>query len=251
MYPGGIPPKPLDQHEWAKIRSQVGLLDIPYSSLRKMLRLLQNRGILDVNDAFSRSFVLYASFQMEMHAYRTAATDAAQRASGIERAIQAIDGLNFTKVLEQLCLVSCGRANSLSYAELCKSYKLDSEFIAMQTILAGVSAWVALRAHDKWGKRESPHPTNPIWRRNPAAYRAGVRAMRNQRLRVLGDLRRAIAKDQPQVDLDAFQAREGQRRTVDRAAQDFSAKRETDFGAATFPNPLNDMSTASANAVDK
>ena len=68
MYPGGIPPKPLDQREWAKIRSQVGLLDLPYSSLRKMLRLLQNRGILDVNDAFSRNFVVNASFQMELHA---------------------------------------------------------------------------------------------------------------------------------------------------------------------------------------
>eukprot|EP01043_Picozoa_sp_COSAG02_P022057 COSAG02_NODE_1135_length_14342_cov_6.114091_3_plen_249_part_00 len=245
MYPGGIPPKPLSQNEWAKIRSQIGLLDIPYSSLRKMLRLLQNRGILDVNDAFSRDFVLYVSFQMELHAYRTTATDAAQRASGIERAIQAIDGLNFTKVLEQLCLVSCGRVNSLPYAELCKTHKLDSEFIAVQTILAGVGAWVALRAHDKWGdskKETNPHPTNPIWRRNPAAYRAGVRAMRNQRLRVLGDLRRAIAKDQPHVDLDALQAREEQSHKMDILVQGLSRNRDEKFGSATFPNPLSDMS---------
>ena len=271
MYPGGIPPKPLDQREWAKIKSQVGLLDLPYSSLRKLLRLLQNRGILDVNDAFSRNFVLYASLQMELHAYRlrpihiasharahthvlqraltgrsryrTSLSDEIQRNSGIERTLQAVDGLNFTKVLEQLCLISCGKAKSLPYAELSKSYSLDSEFIAVQTILAGVGAWAALRAHDKWGDPEqvaSPHPNNPIWRRHPAAYRAGVLAMRNQRLRVLGDLRRAVAKDQPQVDLDAFLAREDHSRKLEAVVQGLRKDRESEFGIATYANPLSD-----------
>ena len=243
MYPGGIPPKPLDQHEWAKIRSQVGLLDLPYSSLRKMLRLLQNRGILDVNDAFSRDFVLYASFQMELHAFRTSASDEMQRSSGIERAIQAVDGLNFTKVLEQLCLISCGKAGSLPYAKLSESCKLDAEFIAVQTILAGVGAWVALRAHDKWGDPEQvefPHPTHPIWRRNPSAYRAGVKAMRNQRLRVLGDLRRAVAKDRPQVDLEAFQERQEESRDLQKVVQGVRRGRDMDVGEATYPNPLSD-----------
>jgi hypothetical protein len=167
-----------------------------------------------------------------------------QRNSGIERTLQAADGLNFTKVLEQLCLISCGKAKSLPYAELSKSYTLDSEFIAVQTILAGVGAWAALRAHDKWGdpeQVESPHPNNPIWRRNPAAYRAGVLAMRNQRLRVLGDLRRIIAKDRPQADLDGFLAREEQSRKLDVVVQGLRANRESEFGVATYANPLSDQ----------
>jgi hypothetical protein len=48
---------------------------------------------------------------------RVIASDRAQRLSGIETAIQAIDGLNFMKTLTQLCLVNYGKVNSLSYRE--------------------------------------------------------------------------------------------------------------------------------------
>jgi hypothetical protein len=160
--------------------ANVGLLDLPLSSTRPFLQLLQEKGKLGVTQAFNRDYVLYTTFQMELHAYQTTASDRAQRLSGIEGAIQAIDGLNFMKTLTQLCLINYGKINSLSYRGQVENYELESEFVAMRLIQAAVGAWVALRAQEKWG---STHPVHPLWRRKTEAYRIGVIAMRDQRLR--------------------------------------------------------------------
>lgn len=202
MYPGGIPPKPLTRNEWSILRKEVGVLDLPFNNVRKLLRLLQNRGLLKVTDAFSRDYVLYTSFQLELHAYRTALSDTMQRASGIERSIQACDGLNFHMVLKHLCLAACGKTNSLSYREQMEQYSHESEFIAARMILTAVGAWVAVRARQKWGDAKhssTPHPAHAIWRRNQKAYIVGVIAVRNQRLRILTDLMRAARKTRPAV----------------------------------------------------
>lgn len=98
---------------------------------------------------------------MELHAYQTVASDRAQRLSGIEGAIQAIDGLNFMKTLSQLCLINYGKLNSWSYRDQVENYELESEFVAMRLIQAAVGAWAALRAQEKWGKYTPHTPLQP------------------------------------------------------------------------------------------
>ena len=57
MYPGGIPARPLTSFEWSKMNANVGLLDLPLSSTRSFLQLLQEQGKLGVTQAFNRDFV--------------------------------------------------------------------------------------------------------------------------------------------------------------------------------------------------
>jgi hypothetical protein len=53
------------------MNSRVGLLDLPLSSMRPVLELLQQENKLGVNQAHSREYVFYCTFQMELYAYQT------------------------------------------------------------------------------------------------------------------------------------------------------------------------------------
>ena len=122
MYPGGIPPAPLNTFEWSKIKANVGLLDMPFSSVRSLIHLLQHKHALGVTQAFSREYNLWVTFQFEMYTYQTKATDLAQRLSGIEQAIEACDGCNFGKALQTMCLIHTERTHSLSYRKQCEAF---------------------------------------------------------------------------------------------------------------------------------
>jgi hypothetical protein len=107
---------------------------------------------------------------------------------------------------------------------------MESEFVAMRIIQAALGAWIALRAHEKWGHRSKPngqskvaaaaaaaaaaaggsgggsgasslHPAHPLWRRMPETYRVGVLAMRDARLRNLGLLAKIVRRQRPLVKL--------------------------------------------------
>jgi hypothetical protein len=107
-----------------------------------------------------------------------------------------------------------------------ENFDTESEFVAMRMIQAALGAWIALRAHEKWGHRSRPngqskaaaaaaaaggsgggsgasslHPAHPLWRRMPETYRVGVLAMRDARLRNLGLLAKIVRRQRPLVKL--------------------------------------------------
>jgi hypothetical protein len=116
--------------------------------------LLQHAGVLGMQKAYDREYILYATFQvrkhilarvviksnadgnltmesqMEMYAFKTAASDRAQQFSGIESAVDACDGLNIYKVLRQLCLINYGKHGSLSYEE---AHKVSGGLVLSRT----------------------------------------------------------------------------------------------------------------------
>jgi hypothetical protein len=79
IFAAGIAPRTLTSFEWTTLKSDIGLLDLPFSAFRPFLHLLQERQILDVNRAYDREYVLYATFQMELHAFQTGESDIRQR----------------------------------------------------------------------------------------------------------------------------------------------------------------------------
>lgn len=187
------------------------------------------------------------------------ASDRMQRLSGIETAVQAIDGLNFMKTLTQLCLVNLGKLNCLTYRDQVENFEMECEFVAVRIIQAAVGGWVALRAQEKWGddsdaaateegigiggeggraRRGTPHPAHPFWRRMPNTYRVGVLAMRDIRLRNLGLLAKIIRRQRPLVKLAEYLKRENEYSA--KGPSNGNAQRDVDIFDEddAFHNPL-------------
>ena len=159
MLAGGVAPRHLTDLELTLIRSSIGLLDLPFSSLRSLLVLLQRKSVLGVTNAYGREYLLYMSFQAEIYCYQSSGSDRKQRLSGIESTLQACDGINFDSFLTQLCIVNYGKLNSLSYREQMAQFKREREFVALSTIQAGVAFWVARRSCQMWPER---HPSGQL-----------------------------------------------------------------------------------------
>lgn len=202
MYAGGIPPRPLTEFEWAKLKANVGLLDMPFCSIRTLLHMLQHRHVLGVTKAFDRDFMLWVTFQLELYTFQTAATDFAQRMSGIERAIEACDGCNFTKALQTMCLIKAGRLNSLTFRKQYEAFQSESEYVAVRIIQAVVGAWVVLQRFERGSSDGSKrkYPRHPFWQHHPNIYRRAVLACRDQRLRTLGLLLKLVRRQKPMME---------------------------------------------------
>lgn len=181
-YPGGIPPRPLNGFEMTRIQTNYGMLDLPFRKLSRLIHLLQEKRTLEVTQAYSREYLLYATFCCEMYAYRTAASDLQQRLSGIEHAIEACDGLNFRQTMETLCLMHYGKNNSLDYRKQTECYQRESEFVAVRLIQAACSAMVCLKLVEK-GKG----PRHWFWKKHKEIYKIAIVRARDQRIRTLGN----------------------------------------------------------------
>jgi hypothetical protein len=203
MYPGGIPPKPLSTFEWTRIQTNFGMLDLPFTKLSRLIHLLQEKRTLGVTQAYSREYLLYATFCCEMYAYQTAASDLEQRLSGIEHAIEACDGLNFKQTMETLCLIGYGKINSLKYRDQVEFYERESEFVALRLIQAACSAFVCLKLESK-GKG----PKHWFWKKHPGIYRIAVVRARDQRIRTLACLMKLVRRQRPVAKLVEYLQKE-------------------------------------------
>jgi hypothetical protein len=213
MYPGGIPPRPLNDFETAKLKANIGLLDMPFSSIRTMLHMLQHKHAMGVTQAFSREYNLWVTFQLEIYTFQTKASDMAQRMSGIEHAIEACDGCNFGKALQTMCMIRTGRVNSLPYRKQVETFNFESEFVALRIIQTVVGAWAALKAREKFGNNGTTHrhPHHPFWNKHPNIYREAVLACRDQRLRTLGLLLKLVRRQKPMISTADFMMKEVER----------------------------------------
>ena len=201
MYPGGIPPRPLKEFEWAILKANVGLLDLPFCSIRSLLHMLQHHRVLGVTEAFDREFSLWVTFQFELYTFQTVDTDFAQRMSGIEHAIEACDGCNFAKALHTMCLIKTGRLNSLNFRKQMEAFQKESEYIAVRIIQAVVGAWVALKLVERRSTNGNRlFPSHPFWQQHPNIYQRAVLACRDQRLRTLSLLLKLVRRQKPMIE---------------------------------------------------
>ena len=219
MYPGGIPPRALSSFEWARISSNYGMLDLPFSKLSKLIHILQEKRTLGVTQAFSREYLLYATFCAEQYAYQTAASDLEQRLSGIEHAIEACDGLNFKQTMEQLCLIGYGKINSLPFRQQIEFYEREAEFVALRLLQAALGAFVCLRLEAK-GKG----PKHWFWKQHRGIYRIAVTRCRDQRIRTLAVLMKLVRRQRPAVKLVEYLQREQE---LESRHRDFQKEQET------------------------
>ena len=266
MYPGGIPPRPLTEFEWSMLKANIGLLDLPFCSIRTLLHMLQHHHVLGVTEAFDREFSLWVTFQLELYTFQTADTDFAQRMSGIEHAIEACDGCNFAKALHTMCLIKTGRLNSLTFRKQVEAFHKESEFVAVRIIQAVVGAWVALKRFER-GSRDGNRvfPSHPFWQQHPNIYQRAVLACRDQRLRTLGLLLKLVRRQKPMIETadsmmkDAASSgqRERQSGVVSKAKQKAamalglsvsSSKSERDYGEKEWAQKDDDDDGA-ANAA--
>jgi len=223
MYPGGIPPRALTSFEWARISSNYGMLDLPFSKLSKLVHLLQEKRTLGVTQAFSREYLLYTTFCCEQYAYQTAASDLDQRLSGIEHAIEACDGLNFRQTMEQLCLVGYGKINSLPFRQQMELYERESEFVALRLLQASLGAFVCLKLESK-GSEGFLKRMHPFWRQHRGVYRIAVAQCRDQRIRTLTVLMKLVRRQRPVVKLVEYLQREQE---LESRHRDFQKERDT------------------------
>eukprot|EP01052_Picozoa_sp_SAG31_P048648 SAG31_NODE_10273_length_1162_cov_0.967074_2_plen_113_part_01 len=76
----GIPARTLTDFELANLKSNEGLIDLPFSLLRSLILELQQDETLGVAHGYDRDYVLYVTFQAELYCYQTLASDRKQRA---------------------------------------------------------------------------------------------------------------------------------------------------------------------------
>lgn len=199
MVPGGIAPRRLTQDEWATMSSVKGLIDLPFSSLRTLFSSLQKKGVLGMSDSHDRDYLLYATFQMELYAFKTQLSDRMREQYKIDDLLQPCSGLNYRQVLSRLCLLNYGKVASLPYAESMDACIAETEFVALRLIQTAVGEWVARRA---WQKRPDSHPCGPLssfWQRHSATYPVALRAARDARLRTLKLLMKLVRRTRPQA----------------------------------------------------
>lgn len=197
MAPGGIAPRRLTQDEWATMRAVIGLIDLPFSSLRTFFGDLQTRGVLGMSDSHDREYLLYATFQMELYAYQTTASDIMREEFKIDDLLQPCAGLNYRHVLSRLCLLNYGKVGCLPYAESMDSCVHETQMVALRLIQTAVGEWIARRA---WQKNPEAHPNavlHTFWRAHPTTYLVALRAARNTRLRTLKLLMKLVRKTRP------------------------------------------------------
>jgi hypothetical protein len=175
----------------------IGLIDLPFSSLRTFFGDLQTRGVLGMSDSHDREYLLYATFQMELYAYQTTASDIMREEFKIDDLLQPCAGLNYRHVLSRLCLLNYGKIGCLPYAESMDSCVHETQMVALRLIQTAVGEWIARRA---WQKNPEAHPNavlHTFWRAHPTTYLVALRAARNTRLRTLKLLMKLVRKTRP------------------------------------------------------
>ncbi len=199
MAPGGIAPRRLTQDEWATMSSVKGLIDLPFSSLRALFSSLQKKGVLGMTDSHDRGYLLYTTFQMELHAYQTQLSDRMRTEYKIDDLLQPCSGLNYRQVLSRLCLLNYGKVDCLPYAESMGDYQMETEYVALELIKTVVGEWIARRA---WQENPKAHPSGPLatfWQQHTATYPVALRAARDARLRTLKLLMKLVRRTRPQA----------------------------------------------------
>ena len=224
---GAFAPKPLPAEElntsnMARLERNVALLDIPFSRASLLLRHLYDMRVMGCQKPTMRKMV-YAIFNLETHAWSTAAQTAVESKGKQSSAprdgrvrLNELRGLNFYRCVERLALLHYGKARCLSYAEQMREYQTEIRHVSVHLLSTCVSMWVFRR---RTGRSVGGYtwPWHKAWMQCPGAYKLALEGLAASRLRSLLVLLKEVRKRKPalmDVELPPKQAS-----VLDRAAE--------------------------------
>eukprot|EP01052_Picozoa_sp_SAG31_P010548 SAG31_NODE_580_length_13940_cov_16.175349_10_plen_2543_part_00 len=200
-----MPPARLVPHDHRRAVICPAEMDLPFSRLRHLFYNLRRFNCLQVKE--SRSYLLYATFQIEMYAWKL---DYSRRADLVSKRdphelgsrLEQFAGLDFHATMERLCLLFYGKPTSLSFHAQMDEYTHERRHVALHIIQTCLQAW-ALRRRAKKSSDSMGAKIHPAWLKSNGevkfVYLVAVDGVRNVRMSVLRFLRSLVEKNNPLV----------------------------------------------------
>ena len=157
--PGLIPHPPLNDRDLVRVKNNPSLVPLPFCQIRHLLTHPVYRQTTLGNHRLTREWMMYIAFNLEMKCMQ----DLTEKKGDTRRAhigeyLEEIRGLDYHKVLRQLCLLHYHKRVSLMYPQQVEEYQHDLRKVALNMITCAVSGWIYGKAlpkyHEKrYGKR--------------------------------------------------------------------------------------------------
>lgn len=184
------------------VENDPSTVDLPIAKCRHLLYNLKEFECLGLKAG--RESTLYATFQLELHAWKKAYhKDKRRKNSGSGASVDAFHGLDFKRTLERLCLLRYGKASSLSYHQMMDEYEHERAHVALHTIQTCILAWTYHRRGSKAGRHNQIHR---MWKKGHKddgellqCYFHAVDAIKAFRLKCLSNLGKVVAKQNPDI----------------------------------------------------
>jgi hypothetical protein len=244
-----IVPRRITTLQWYQLQSNVTLLDMPFEYLRSLFLKMQRKGILRMVDGHNREYLIYATFQIELYAYRTEESRLAAKAANTKKFLNGCHGVNMSLCLHRLVMLNYGKVQSLTYRESMEENAFEMEYVALRIIQAAVSEWMARWVHKKKPGQQPHGRFSDWWRKHSSVYLIAIRAARDTRLRTLKLLLKLVRRMKPDVPqlVDYYTGLEGEGLAIPFEQAQTSkdgeeARREKDI--------FGDMEAQEANAND-
>jgi adenylate kinase family enzyme len=187
-----------------RVENDPSTVDLPIAKCRHLLYNLRQFDCLGLKEG--RDATLYATFQLELHAWKKVyQKDRRKKITGAGASVDSFHGLDFKLTLQRLCLLRYGKAQSLSYHQMMDEYEHEKAHIALHMIQTCLLAWIYRRRGTYTGtdKRRAVHA---MWKKGhmpegevAQCYFSAIRGVRNIRFEALSHLRRLVNKQNPDI----------------------------------------------------
>jgi hypothetical protein len=245
-----LPVAPLSPADRQKVVFNPKTVDLPFGKFRQLIYNLARFECLGVKD--TRKWKLHAAFQMELYAYKRHWEQRAKDTNGRKpessgSTIASFAGLDFSCVLERLCLLRYAKVNSFPYEMQMDEFKRERRCVALHYIQSLVRFWIHLRRH----ARANPAVTNdmavamqdrsgtvlhPIWLQCPNAHRVALEGARNSLMLTLSLLQRAVRDRDPLLHFGSLT--EAHLGHTDSRAESVADEEEGDPDKFRMQNPM-------------
>eukprot|EP01043_Picozoa_sp_COSAG02_P024531 COSAG02_NODE_1343_length_13161_cov_12.669959_1_plen_3095_part_00 len=149
--PGLLPHPPLNDRDLVRAKNNPSLLPLPFSHVRHLLTHSIYRSSTLGNHRLTREWVIYVAFNIEMKCMRDRKeSKGAARRAHVGEFLDELCGLDYHKVLRQLCLLHYEKRQSLMYPQLVEEYRHDLQKVALNMISCAVAGWIHGKALPKY-----------------------------------------------------------------------------------------------------
>eukprot|EP01043_Picozoa_sp_COSAG02_P026014 COSAG02_NODE_1484_length_12382_cov_6.377758_2_plen_3395_part_00 len=203
---GATPPKivapRICDEDMKLVENDPSTVDLPIAKCRHLLYNLREFECLGLKDG--RDAALYATFQLELHAWKKVYhKDKRRKNSGAGASVDSFHGLDFYRTLERLCLLRYGKAKSLSYHQLMDEYEHERAHVALHTIQTCILAWIYHRRGSNADRRRYIHRMWKTGHKDDGellkCYFHAVTQVKILRLKCLANLTRLVKKQDPDI----------------------------------------------------
>lgn len=124
--PAGIAAPAICDEDMQRVENNPSTVDMPISVCRHLLYNLRAFKCLGLKEG--RDASMYATFQLELHAWKKKYHDQGKKKKKIiggGAAVDSFHGLDFALTLTRLCLLKYGKASSLPYFQMMEEYEYE------------------------------------------------------------------------------------------------------------------------------